>query len=337
MEKVKLGKTNLDVTRTAFGALPIQRLNFEEADVILKKAYTNGINFFDTARVYTDSEEKIGYSLSKYRKNIIIATKTNANDEKTLFEHLYCSLENLKTEYIDIYQLHNPLVVPDIKNKLYNALKKAQKEGLIKFIGITCHRLDNAIKAAQSGLYDTVQYPLNTISSDKDLELIDICNNENVGLIAMKAMSGGLILNAKTAFTFLRQFKNVVPIWGIQSIKELDEFLDLDKNPPKLTDEILRTIEKDKKELAGDFCRGCGYCMPCPMKIEIPMAARMSLLLRRAPYENFLSNDWNKKMHLIESCINCGKCKEKCPYDLDTPRLLRDMLLDYKEFYKNHR
>ncbi|MCB2338768.1 aldo/keto reductase [Clostridium estertheticum] len=339
MDKIKLGRTNLMATRSGFGALPVQRVSFDEAKNILRKAYDNGINFFDTARAYSDSEEKIGYSLADVRKNIIIATKTHAKDRKTLLEHLHTSLKNLKADYIDIYQLHNPDVLPDPKDPegLYAGLLEAKKKGLIRFIGITNHKLKNAMDAAASGLYDTIQFPLCSLSSDDDLLLIKECKKRNVGLIAMKALSGGLITDASSAFAFLRQFDNVVPIWGIQRETELDEFITLEKNPPLLDDIMWSIINKDRSELSGDFCRGCGYCLPCPAGIEIPTSARISLLLKRAPYQGFLEDSFKEKMELINNCINCGHCKNHCPYKLDTPNLLKRELKNYSEFYAKHK
>lgn len=339
MDKIKLGRTNLMVTRSGFGALPVQRVSFDEAKNILRKAYDNGINFFDTARAYSDSEEKIGYSLADVRKDIIIATKSHAKDRKTLLEHLHLSLKNLKTDYIDIYQLHNPdaLPGPEDPEGLYAGLLEAKKKGLVRFIGITNHKLKNAMDAAASGLYDTIQFPLSSLSSDADLLLIKECKKRNVGLIAMKALSGGLITNAASAFTFLRQFDNVVPIWGIQRETELDEFISLEKNPPLLNKSMWSIINNDRKELSGDFCRGCGYCLPCPAGIEIPTAARITLLLNRAPFQGFLEDSFKEKMELINNCIECGHCKNHCPYKLDTPNLLKRELKNYTEFYAKNK
>lgn len=339
MDKVRLGRTNLEVSRSGFGCLPIQRISFDESEKILKKAYDNGINFFDTARQYTDSEEKVGYALSSVRQNIIIATKSHANDKKTMFEHLETSLKNLKTDYIDIYQLHNPEVYPDPEDKdgLYAGIIEAKKKGLIRFVGITNHSLDIAIKAAESGLYDTVQFPLSCLSADRDLKLIEVCRQNNVGVIAMKALSGGLITNVASTFTFLRQFDNLVPIWGIQRMEELQEFLALEKNPPALNEEMWEIIKKDRAELSGDFCRGCGYCLPCPAGIDIPNQARISLMMNRSPYKQFLEDDFKEKMELINNCINCGHCKNHCPYKLDTPALLKKELKKYHDFYDKHK
>ena len=339
MDKIKLGRTNLMVSRSGFGALPVQRVSFDVAKNILRKAYDNGINFFDSARAYSDSEEKIGYSLSDVRENIIIATKTHAKDKKTLLEHLQTSLNNLKTDYIDIYQLHNPDVLPDPKDPegLYAGLMEAKNKGLIRYIGITNHKLKNAMDAANSGLYDTIQFPLCSLSSENDLLLIKKCKEKNVGLIAMKALSGGLITNAASAFAFLRQYNNVVPIWGMQRETELDEFISLEKKPPILDDDMWSIISKDRSDLSGDFCRGCGYCLPCPAGIEIPTCARITLLLKRAPYQGFLEDSFKEKMELINNCIHCGHCKNHCPYKLDTPNLLKRELKNYSEFYAKHK
>lgn len=339
MDKIRLGRTNLMVSRSGFGALPIQRITFDEAKTILRKAYESGINFVDTARAYTDSEEKIGYALADIRKNIIIATKSHAKDKKNLLQDLATSLKNLKTDYVDILQLHNPQELPDPADgeSLFAGLVEAKQKGMIRFIGLTNHHITSAIRAAESGLYDTIQFPLNSLSSDDDLKLIEICKQKDIGVIAMKGMSGGLITKAATTFAFLRQYDNLVPIWGIQRMNELEEFIALEKQPPVLNEAMWELIRKDRAELAGNFCRGCGYCLPCPAGIEIPTQARISLLLRRDRYQKYLEDGFRKKMDLINNCIGCGHCKNHCPYELDTPNLLKRELQNYNEFYAAHK
>ncbi len=335
MEKTRLGRTNLQVSRTAFGALPIQRVDFEQARTILRQAYEGEINFFDTARGYSDSEEKIGYGLSDVRADILLATKSSgATDKASLLEKLKISLRNMKTDYVDLLQLHIPKALPDPDdpNSLYGGLLQAQRQGMTRFIGITHHKLENIIQAARSGLYDTVQFPLSAISSAADLELVDICREHDVGLLAMKALSGGLITDARMAFAALRQYENVVPLWGIQRERELAEFLALEADPPLLDDEMRAKIEREKEALSGNFCRGCGYCLPCSVDIPISMAARMAFLLRRSPSAPLLTPEWQEKMRRIENCIECDECKERCPYDLDTPALLKRMMQDYFAF-----
>lgn len=336
MEKVRLGRTNIVVNRNGFGALPVQRVSKEEAKVILKKAYANGINFFDSARAYSDSEEKIGLSLSDVRKDIYIATKTMATTVEDFWRDLNTSLELLETDYIDIYQFHNPSFCPKPNDGtgLYEAMLEAKEQGKIKHIGITNHRLHVAKEAVESGLYDTLQFPFSYLASDKEEELVRLCKEKDVGFICMKALSGGLITRSDVAYAYLAQFDNTLPIWGIQKEKELDEFISYNDNPPVLNDEIKAIIEHDRQELAGEFCRGCGYCMPCPMGIEINQCARMSLMLRRSPSANWLSPHWQEEMKKIETCINCGKCKAHCPYDLNTPELLKKNYEDYKTFLK---
>ena len=337
MEKMRLGRTNLSVARTSFGALPLQRVTMEEAKIILLKAYESGINFYDTARMYTDSEEKIGNALSKYRHDVIIATKSVAREGDELAKELELSLKMLKTDYIDIYQSHfcKVLPLPDDGTQVYETLLKAREQGKIRFIGVTSHDINVVLQGAKSGLYDTVQYPLSCLSVERDLDIITICREHDVGLIAMKAMSGGLIRNKRAAFAFLRAYDNVVPIWGVQRIEELEEWLSYENNPPILDAKLLEEIEQEKAELGSSFCRGCGYCLPCPVGIQIVTCARMELFLGRMPPELYTTTEWRDNMALIDECLHCDSCKNKCPYSLDTPALLAENNRFYKEFIAN--
>jgi aryl-alcohol dehydrogenase-like predicted oxidoreductase len=337
MEKFRLGRTELMVSRSGFGAIPIQRISFDDAKAILRHAYDSGINYFDTARSYTDSEEKLGYALADVRQNIIIATKSQAHQAAELFRHLETSLTNLKTDYIDVYQFHNPPFFPTEDHEIYQAALKAKKEGKIRFISVTSHRLELAKEMVASGIFDTLQFPLSILSTEAELEIIELCRKHDVGLIAMKAMSGGLITDPTATFAFLRKFGNIIPIWGIQHMWELEQFLDLEKNPPQLTAELLQKTEEDKKSLAGNFCRACGYCAPtCPAGINIPTAARMSLMLRRMSVANCVKPQDRADMEKIKDCVDCGECKTHCPYGLDTPNLLRSEYDFYQKFLKEH-
>jgi aryl-alcohol dehydrogenase-like predicted oxidoreductase len=332
MERIGLGRTGLTVSRSGFGAIPIQRISAAEAGRLLRKACDRGINFFDTARGYTDSEEKIGLAFAGARGKVLLATKSKGGTRRKVLEDLETSLRLLRTDHVDLFQLHNLKkdLDPDDPEGAYQGLLDARAKGMARCIGVTTHRLDIALAAAASGLYETVQFPLSMISSEKDLGLIDVCRERNVGLIAMKALAGGLITNAAAAFAFLRRFGSVIPIWGIQRESELDEFLALEADPPVLDDAMRLAIEKDRAELAGDFCRGCGYCLPCPAGIPIAQAARMSLLLRRSVVERFTTEKCRKDMAKIRECRECGHCRENCPYGLDTPAVLKKMLEDYE-------
>uniref|UniRef100_UPI004057942B aldo/keto reductase n=1 Tax=Agathobacter sp. TaxID=2021311 RepID=UPI004057942B len=333
MDFVTLGSTNIKVNKNGFGALPIQRISKENAVYLVKKAYDAGITFFDTARFYTDSEEKLGEAFKDMRDRIYLASKTMATTEEGFWKDLETSLSNLQTDYIDIYQFHNPSFCPKPNDGsgLYEAMLEAKAQGKIRHIGITNHRAAVAEESIASGLYETLQFPFCYLSAEKEFALVEACKKANMGFIAMKALSGGLITNSKAAYAFQSQFDNVLPIWGIQKETELDEFISYIEHPPVMTEEIAAYIEKEVKELSGEFCRGCGYCMPCPVGIEINNCARMSLLLRRSPSELQLNEVGQAKMKKIEDCINCGACKSKCPYGLDTPALLRKNYEDYKK------
>lgn len=333
MDFVTLGSTNIKVNKNGFGALPIQRISKEDAVYLVKKAYDAGITFFDTARFYTDSEEKLGEAFCGMRDKIYLASKTMATTVEDFWKDLETSLTNLQTDYIDIYQFHNPSFCPKPNDGsgLYEAMLEAKAQGKIRHIGITNHRVAVAEEAIASGLYETLQFPFCYLSTEKEFALVEACKKANMGFIAMKALSGGLITNSKVAYAFQAQFDKVLPIWGIQKETELDEFISYIANPPVMTEEIASYIEKEVKELSGEFCRGCGYCMPCPVGIEINNCARMSLLLRRSPSELQLNEVGQAKMKKIEDCINCGACKSKCPYGLDTPNLLRKNYEDYKK------
>lgn len=336
MTQVTLGRTGLTVNKNGFGALPIQRISREDAAYLLQKALDAGINFFDTARAYSDSEEKIGYALSARRKQFTLATKTMSTDVDGFWNDLHTSLKKLDTDCIDIYQLHNPAFCPKPGDGtgLYEAMEQARAQGKIRFIGITNHRLAVAMEAVASGLYDTLQFPFNYLATAEEISLVEACKAKNVGFISMKALSGGLIVNAAVAYAFQAQYDNALPIWGIQRERELDEFLSYIDNPPQLTDALQAIIDRDKRELAGDFCRGCGYCLPCPAQIDIPNCARMSLLLRRAPAEGYLSQEGQEKMARIDQCIHCNHCADHCPYGLNTPELLKRNYEDYKTFLR---
>lgn len=336
MKKVTLGSTKIEVPKNGFGALPIQRISEKDAVYLLQKALAHGMYYFDTARFYTDSESKLGAAFHDRREQIIISSKTGATKVSDFWKDLETSLSLLKTDHIDIYQFHNPAFCPkpDDGTGLYEAMLEAKKQGKILHIGISNHRLAVAQEAIDSGLYETLQFPLSYLSNGDDMALVRFCMEADMGFIAMKALAGGLITCASAAYAFLDMFKNVVPIWGIQRESELDEFIGFQENPPTLTDENIAIIRKDREELIGNFCRGCGYCEPCPVGIEINNCNRMSLFLKRAPLSVYLTAEWAEKMKKIENCLHCGQCAKKCPYGLNTPELLQQNYEDFKKMWK---
>ena len=335
MRRITLGTTGITVPQNGFGALPVQRCDVDTGVKILLRAYEGGITYFDTARAYSDSEYKISKAFNKKeaRSKIYIATKTQAKTPEAFWKDLETSLTTLGTDYIDVYQFHmaGQVYAPGDGTGMYECMKEAKAKGMIRHIGITAHKIGVAKDAAESGLYETLQFPFSYLSGKQELELVDICKKNNVGFIAMKGLAGGLINRSDAAMAYMTQFDNVLPIWGIQRESELEEWLSYMENTPSMTEEITTFIKREQDELAGEFCRGCGYCMPCPMGITINQCARISLMLRRAPSAGWLSEHWQNEMKKIETCINCRQCVSKCPYELNTPELLKKNYEDYKK------
>ncbi len=342
MKEIILGSTGIKVPQNGFGALPIQRVSVDEVVKILRKAYDGGMRFFDTARAYSDSEIKLGEAFGTgyvKREDIIIATKTAAKTPEDFWKDLDTSLTNLKTDYIDIYQFHMmpECFKPGDGTGLYECMLEAKAQGKIRHIAGTAHKLGVARDIIESGLYETLQYPMSYIATDKEIELIKLCNEHNMGFIGMKGLAGGLITNSKAAMAFVSQFDGVVPIWGVQRESELDEWLEFMDSTPEMDDEIKAFIDKERSELMGEFCRGCGYCMPCTVGIQINQCNRMSLMLRRAPSASWLNDYWQAEMEKINDCVDCGKCMTHCPYELQIPTLLRKNLEDYHEVLAGNR
>ncbi len=323
---------SISIARTGFGALPIQRIDEAESTAILRRAFDAGVTFYDTARMYSDSERKLGAALGDVRDRIVIASKTAAKDGDGYRRQLSESLSELGTDVIDLYQFHNPPFVPKPggDDGLYDAALEAKAEGKIRAIGISQHSLERAFEAVESGLYDTLQYPFNHLATERELALVRLCEEKGVGFIAMKALSGGLVTDARVPFAYLRQFPGVVPIWGIQRMEELLQILELDRNPPALDAELEQLIETDRHELAGAFCRSCGYCLPCPVGIPIHNANRMKQLLTRSPAANWLTPEWRAGMEKVAQCTKCGLCAKRCPYGLKPYETLPDQLVYYR-------
>ena len=336
MRQLTLGRTGIVTPQNAFGALPIQRVSKEDAVRILRRAYNGGMTYFDTARAYSDSEEKLGAAFDGMRSRIFIATKTHAKTPEQFWENLETSLTNLRTDYIDVYQFHmaGQVYAPGDGTGLYECMLKAKEQGKIRHIGITAHKIQVAMDAAASGLYETLQFPFSYLSSEKEITLVNLCKEKEVGFVAMKALAGGLIRRSEAAMAYISQFENVLPIWGIQRDSELEEWLSYMEHTPSMSSELLSFVKGEQDELKGEFCRGCGYCMPCPQGIEINNCARMSLMLRRAPSAAWLTPAWQEKMEKIKDCVNCLSCIQKCPYKLNTPELLKANYEDYQKVLK---
>lgn len=335
MKQITLGRTGITVPQNAFGALPIQRVDLPTAVGLLRRAYEGGMRFFDTARAYSDSEEKVGAAFAGMREKVYIATKTQAKNAEDFRKDLHTSLRMLKTDYIDLYQLHcvPKCFRPGDGSGLYEAMLEAKAQGLIRHIGITAHLIGVAEEIVASGLYETLQFPFSYISSERDIALVRACEAAGMGFIAMKGLAGGLLTNADACMAFVSQFE-ALPIWGVQRAEELEQWLSFFEKTPAMTDDLLAVIEADQKALAGNFCRGCGYCAPCTVGIVINQCARMSQMVRRAPSAAWLSPHWQAEMEKIDDCVDCGLCMTRCPYGLEIPTLLRKNLADYRSILK---
>ena len=332
MRMITLGSTGITVPQNAFGALPIQRDDTETAVSLLRQAFAKGMTFFDTARAYSDSEKKIGIAFDGIdRSRYYLATKTGAKDPGAFRKDLETSLSLLKTDYVDIYQFHcaEQCYRPGDGTGMYEAMLEAKASGKVRHIGITAHRIGVAEEIVASGLYETLQYPFSYLAADREIQLVRACRDAGMGFIAMKGLCGGILTDSSACMAFMTQY-DVLPIWGIQRQHELDEWLSFFDSMPGMNDRIRTVIDRDRRELAADFCRGCGYCEPCTAGIQIHQCARMSPMIRRSPSEGFKEPYWQAEMEKIESCVNCGVCRTRCPYGLNIPELLKQNLADYR-------
>lgn len=327
------------VSRISMGCIPIQLLSESDAVKLLHYAFDNGVNFYDTAHVYTDSEAKIGAAFpGSRRQDVLIASKTMSDTYEKAAKQIDESLRRLKTDYLDLYQWHNPEKdFEDFQNRRgpYQALQDAKNAGKIRFIGITQHNVDRARLAIESDAFDTLQFPLSLLSSPEELDISFLAAKAGMGVIAMKAMCGGLIEDGRLPFAFLNQYSHIVPIWGIKTAGELDQFVQLSKKPEPFTDEMQAEVEKIRTEYGDAFCRCCGYCLPCPVGIAIPQAMRVTTMVKRgAMLDSLFTPEYREKMLRIDLCTNCASCVSRCPYHLDIPRIIKEQQATYLKMYK---
>lgn len=329
MEKRRLGKTNFQVSVIGFGGIPLQRVNQDTAIKLIEAAKKAGINFIDTARGYTISESLIGYALEySGRENFILATKSMKRDYDGVLEELNTSLNNLKTSYIDLFQFHNVSTFEALdsilgENGALKAIKEAKQKGVIKEIGITSHRPEILDKAMCTGEFATIQCPYNPIERQAE-ELFKKAYMLNVGVIVMKPLAGGAIRNAALSLKFIINNSNVISaIPGMDDVDQVIENAKLGDKIEPLNKEEKEVLFREAEELGTEFCRRCGYCLPCPQGIDIPVQ-----LLMEGYYSRYNLKDWAleryKNMEITAAdCIECGECEGKCPYDLPIRKMLK--------------
>ncbi|MTV47980.1 aldo/keto reductase [Heliobacillus mobilis] len=337
MRYLEWGRTGLKVSEVGFGGIPIIRLGVDEATKVLHRAYDKGINFYDTANAYRDSEEKIGFAFAGIRDKVIIATKTGRRDAKGAVEHLENSLKMLRTDYIDLYQLHqvsqerdwDALTAP---GGALEVLQKAKEQGKIRLLGVTSHSRTMAVKLVKTGLFATVQFPFNFIEDAAKEDLFPAAGELGLGILAMKPFAGGMIDNARLAFKFLRQFPDILAIPGFDSVKSVDEILSIYEQPNHITEEDLVGMEQYKQELGQQFCRRCEYCQPCPSGVMItPAMGYKVLAMRMSP--SVAVEFLRSPMESVTKCVDCGACIKRCPYDLPIP----DMLKKHYDMWEEHK
>lgn len=321
-----LGRTGLRVSVMGFGGIPIQRVTAEEAEIIVNRALDQGINFFDTARGYTDSEAKLGAALKKRRQEAIIATKSMARSKDEMAADIRKSLATLGVEFIDLYQLHNVKDKAALEQILspegaLAALKEAQREGLIKHIGITGHIKELLLEALQTAELATVQFPFNAVERDAQ-DLLDLAKQTNTGVIVMKPLAGGAIRNAKLALRYLLEQPVSTVIPGMDSVQQVEENAVLAGEAQPLNWEEQQALKEETDKLGEAFCRRCEYCKPCPQDIDIP-----GIFLLEGYYSRYDLKDWAKERYRglsskADACIECGQCEEKCPYSLPIRRMM---------------
>ncbi len=335
MKTVRLGKTNLMVAELGFGGIPIIPLSVEEGAAVVRHCYDLGITFFDTANIYGDSEKKIGIALADVRGKIVLATKSLRRDAEGIAGHISSSLENLRTDRLDIYQLHNISNDDTVRQIFapggaYEAAEKAKREGKIRFISFSSHNVAIAIKMCRTGRFATVQIPFNFIETEPADELFQVARELDMGIIAMKPLGGGLLERADLCFKFLQQYPEVLPIAGVASREEMDEIATLYRAPQPLSEADRANMEKIRAELGKRFCHRCGYCLPCEQGVRIPEVMMFRSILKRMHHERAV-NFSKDPLGTVESCTECGECIERCPYDLPIPEMLRENLALYQE------
>lgn len=337
MEKIRLGRTGLMVSRLGFGGIPIIPLDEDESVDIVRHAYYRGINFFDTAHAYQNSEAKIGKALEGMRGGVVLATKSTKRDAAGLAVELETSFTALRTDYIDIFQFHNVSKQADIEKIMapgggWEAASRARDEGRIGFIGFSSHNADFAAELCASGRFDTVQIPFNFIERDPLRKLAAAAAKMDMGMIGMKPLGGGVLDNAELCFGFLREHPEFRPIPGFAAKAEIDQAIEYYLGQGKELGEAARAeMKKIQGELGGKFCHRCGYCLPCTEGIPIPQVMNVPAMLRRFGKEN-LPPRMGDLMRATEKCSECGECMTRCPYELPIPELMTEYRMRFDAF-----
>lgn len=329
MEYRVLGKTGLKVSRMGFGGIPIQRIDAEGTKALIHKLMESGVNYIDTARAYTVSEEYLGYALEGIRDSFIIATKSGSKTKAEMAADIDISLKNLRTDYIDLYQIHNPnqaaLDVILAPGGALEALQEAKAAGKIGHIGITLHTVELFEKAVKWDWVETIMFPYNLVETQGE-KLIQECTRRNIGFIDMKPLAGGAIDDATLALRFIVNNPDVsVVIPGMAAVEELEQNLAAVSDSSELREEEIEKIDAIRDSLGTQFCRRCNYCAPCSAGIPISVQFLLEGYYTRYNLQDWAKARYDKLEKNASDCIECGVCETRCPYNLPIREMLKNV------------
>ena len=327
MEYTTLGKTGLSVSRMGFGGIPIQKVDASVTHALMERLAQRGVNYIDTARGYTVSEQFLGEALEGgLREKFVIATKSMARTKEAMARDIDISLKNLRTDYIDLYQIHNPSMA-ELEQVIapggaLEALMEAKAAGKVRHLGLTAHMAAVFERALELDWVETVMFPYNIVETQGE-ELMAKCREKNVGFICMKPMAGGALEDARLALRFIRQNENVsVVIPGMYDIREIDENLAAVEDTSALTEEELLKIQTIRRELGTQFCRRCNYCQPCTAGISISGIFVLEGYLQRYGLGDWAQKRYDTLNKKAGDCVGCGACEKRCPYQLPIRQML---------------
>jgi predicted aldo/keto reductase-like oxidoreductase len=335
MRHMMLGKTGLEVSELGFGGIPIIRLPTADAVMVVRRAYDRGITLFDTANMYLDSEEKMGLACDGIRNRLVLATKTMKRDRAGAEADIDLSLRRLRTDYIDLLQIHQLSLESDYQavtgpDGALEAIGRARRDGKVRHVGVTSHSIEMAMQLVKTGLFSTVQFPCNFIESKPVEELHPLARQQQVGILAMKPFAGGVLDSASLCFKFLRRFPDVIPLPGFDAVWQVDQVADLYETENEVLPEDLAAMERYRTELGQQFCRRCEYCQPCEQGVMITPAMNYPIIVSRmsdAKAAGFAA----KMMESVRNCTGCGECLSRCPYGLPIPEMLKKHLALYDQ------
>ncbi|MBY8994404.1 MAG: aldo/keto reductase [Candidatus Heimdallarchaeota archaeon] len=327
MRKIRLGRTNLKVSRVGIGGIPLQRPSEKEAIEVVQHALDNGINIIDTSIGYGESEIRIGKAIVGRRDDVIIITRTSVTDGKRMTEHLEKSMKQLQTDFIDIYEMHNISTAEEYDEVIaeggsLEAMLKAKEQGKIGFLGFTSHCIETMLKAVKSELFDVILFPFNFVNNEAEEKLVPLTKKLDIGFTAMKPFAGGRLDDVNLVMKYLLQFDNVVPVPGVEKKEEIDQILQIVNGDWEITSTDEQKIANIRKELSDPFCQWCGYCAPgCPQEIYMPLVINAESMWKLWPHESNVKR-YKDILVAAKTCTDYGECEEKCPYNLPVRDLM---------------